>query len=34
MEILINSQHACVHYFCNDQGDMWQSMHVLIELSS
>ncbi len=24
--ILLNGDYACVHYFLNDQGDMWQSV--------
>lgn len=26
LAILINSGFACVHYFLNDNGDMWQSV--------
>lgn len=26
LAILINGKYACVHYFKNDQGDMWQSV--------
>ena len=26
LAILVNGRHACVHYFLNDQGDMWQSV--------
>ena len=26
LAILVNSQYACVHYFLNDNGDMWQSV--------
>lgn len=25
LSILVNGTHACVHYFLNDSGDMWQS---------
>ena len=24
--IMVNGQYACVHYFLNDNGDMWQSV--------
>lgn len=26
LAILINGTYACVHYFLNDEGDMWQSI--------
>lgn len=26
LAILINGTYACVHYFLNDEGDMWQSV--------
>lgn len=26
LAILINENYACVHYFLNDAGDMWQSV--------
>ena len=26
LAILVNGDLACVHYFLNDQGDMWQSV--------
>lgn len=26
LAILLNGNYACVHYFLNDQGDMWQSV--------
>lgn len=26
LSILINGRYTCVHYFLNDQGDMWQSV--------
>ena len=26
LSILINDQYTCVHYFLNNQGDMWQSI--------
>ena len=26
LAILIHGQDACVHYFLNDQGDMWQAV--------
>lgn len=26
LTILVNGDYACVHYFLNDKGDMWQSV--------
>lgn len=26
LSILINGSYACVHYFLNDEGDVWQSI--------
>ena len=26
LAVLINGNYACVHYFLNDEGDMWQSV--------
>lgn len=26
LAILINGNYACVHYFLNDEGDMWQTI--------
>lgn len=26
LAILINGKYACVHYFLNDEGDIWQSV--------
>lgn len=26
LAILINGNYACIHYFLNDEGDMWQSV--------
>lgn len=26
LAILVNGEYACVHYFLNDQGEMWQAV--------